>query len=373
MNAGPRHLVMVSDAGAACGVEAFARLTAKRLGARSTTHVLGLHHTGLKRALRENDSVLFNFPIVAWKKKLIEPCLAALRARMLGRSVVVVLHEWADLDWKRRLALSPVCLLATAILFSAPEVAAQFAASPLSTFATKRHGLIPIPPNLVPSGTVTETTLSELLRAQRRAGRLILGQFGSIYPKKQSTRLLDVARALVGTGRDVGVVFVGSFIAGRDSVEADFYRYAEALGLRDRVLVTGYVEGAERLAGIFGQIDAFCYAFPEGLTARRASVLAAALSGKPVVVNAPRHRDGLRHHPLFAALIANRSIRIATCDADAETLAQAVMESLSGTRDSRMSLDAEIAGLWASIVAEIDKAVGDGELGKQRLSATAAR
>ena len=70
----------------------------------------------------------------------------------------------------------------------------------------------------------------------------------------------------------------------QDSGEADFYRHAEALGLRDRVLVTGYIEDAGRLAGIFGQIDVFCYPFAEGLTARRASVLAAALSGKPVVV-----------------------------------------------------------------------------------------
>lgn len=372
MNVGPRHLVMVSDAGATCGVEAFARLAAERLGARATTQVLGLSGAPFKQSLRDHDSLLLNFPIVAWKKKLLAPVMAALRARMLGRSVVVVLHEWADLDWKRRLALAPVCLLATAILFSAPEVAAQFAASPVSKVATKRHGLIPIPPNLVPSGKVTETTESELLCAQRRAGSLILGQFGSIYPKKQSTRVLDVASALVKAGQDVTVVFVGSFITGQDSVEADFYRHADALGLRERLLVTGYVEDAAKLAGIFGQIDVFCYAFPDGLTARRASVLAAALSGKPVVVNAPRRREGLAHHPLFAALIADHRIRLAACDADADALARAVMESLAGMEDSRLNLDREVAGLWTSIVVEIDRAAADGGLWNQRLSATAA-
>ena len=147
MSAGPRHLVMISDASATCGVEAFTRLATERLGPRAATHVLGLKREPLRRALRESDSLVLNFPIVAWKRKLVEPLLAAASARLMGKAVVVILHEWADLDWKRRLALSPVCLLATAILFSAIEVAAEFAASPLAKAATGRRGLIPIPPN----------------------------------------------------------------------------------------------------------------------------------------------------------------------------------------------------------------------------------
>ena len=360
MTEGPRHLVMVSDALATCGVEAFSRLTAERLGPRSATYVLGLDRTGLKRALREVDSLVLNFPIVAWKKKLLEPVVAALTARMMGKAVVVVLHEWTDLDWKRRLALSPVCLLATAILFSAPEVAAQFAASPMAPAATRGRGVIPIPPNVIPAARAARSTIAEALRAQRRMGRLILGQFGSIYPKKHSARVLDVAVGLIEAGRDVAVVFVGSFIKGQDTIEADLHRRAEELGLRDRVMVTGYIDDTETLSGIFALIDAFAYAFPDGLTERRASVLTAALSGKPVIVNAPRSREGLDRHPLFAALIADRLIRLAPTDADPVALAHLVLDSLAVRRRPRLQPEAAIADLWGSIVSVIDAAVADG-------------
>jgi glycosyltransferase involved in cell wall biosynthesis len=351
---------MVSGAPATCGVEAFTRLTAERLGPRSATCVLGLDRTGLKRMLREADSLILNFPVVAWKKKLAEPVLAALTARMMGKGVVVVLHEWSDLDWKRRLALSPVCLLATAILFSAPEVAAQFAASPIARAATGRRGLIPIPPNVIPSARAARSTISDALRAQRRMGRLILGQFGSIYPKKHSARVLDIAVRLIEAGRDVAVVFVGSFIKGQDTVEADLYRRAEKLGLRDRVMVTGYIDDAETLSGIFAEIDAFAYAFPDGLTERRASVLTAALSGKPVIVNAPRSHEGLDRHPLFAGLVVDRLIRLAPTDADPVALAYLVLDSLAARRRPRLQPQAAIAELWRTIVSVVDQAACTG-------------
>jgi len=360
MSTGPRHLIMVSDAPATCGVEAFARLAAERFGARAASPVLGFAPIELRRALGMADSLVFNFPVVAWKKKLAEPLLAALAARTMGKAVVVVLHEWADLDWKRRMALLPVCLLATAILFSAPEIATQFAASRLTKAATGRRGLIPIPPNVIPSGQAARSPISEALRGQRRMGRLILGQFGSIYPKKQSARLLDVAARLIDAGRDVFVVFVGSFIKGQDSVEADFHRQAEELGVRDRVLVTGYIDDPATLCGVFAEIDAFAYAFPEGLSVRRASVLTAALSRKPVVVNAPPSRERLDQHPLLAALIDDRSLVLVPGDPDPDALARAVLASVAARRRGQVKPEAAIAALWTKVVEVIDDAAGDG-------------
>lgn len=315
--------------------------------------MLGAEFFQLRRTIAASDTVVFNFPIVAWKKKLFAPVLAALTARVMGRDVVSVLHEWLALDWKRRVVLLPVVLLSNRLVFSAPEIAAEFKGTRLSGLVTRDRVVIPIPPNIAPDVTPRSTGHSERLESWRRGGRMILGQFGSIYPKKQSGLVLDVAAELVAAGHDVGVVFAGSFIKGMDDVEAEFFAKVDALGLRERVLVTGFVAGDDELAGIFEAVDVFCYIFAEGLTARRGSVLAAALSGKPVVVNAPEHDDALEHHRLFARLIEAGFIRLVPFKADTKTIAAAVLAAKSSAPNALLA-EAEIAALWQDIVMRID-------------------
>ncbi|HEV7258746.1 MAG TPA: glycosyltransferase [Bosea sp. (in: a-proteobacteria)] len=343
-----RYLVLLSRASETCGVEEFARQLARRLADRGGTWVLGDGIAGFLERLRQFDGVLLNFPVVAWKKELVRPVLIPLAARFKRKEVVVVLHEWQALDWKRRVVLAPVLALATRIIFSAPEIADEFGRSPLSRVATADRRLIPIPPNLLPPPELHASPVSALLHEQRRLGRVVLGQFGSIYPKKQSTAVLQVAERLIARGNDVFVVFIGSFIKGMDNVEAEFARLAEAAGLTDRVLVTGYVKNDAELFAMFEPVDVFCYVFSEGLTSRRASVLAAALFGKPVVVNAPVRADALRHHGLYQKLIDARAVRLVPTDANPETVADAVA-SATATPPERIDLQTEIDGMWRTI------------------------
>ncbi|KRA95532.1 glycosyl transferase family 1 [Devosia sp. Root685] len=347
------YLIFVSAARQLCGVEAFSRLLADRFGARAETHVLDADLPRLARSLKGKDAVIFNFPIVGWKRRLFTPGLAAVLARLMGKDVVVFLHEWLALDWKRRIVLAPVVLLATRLAFSAPEIAAEFARTRLSRFVTRKRQVVPIPPNILPAGTTKETDISRALSAERRAGRLLLGQFGSIYPKKQSAVVLQVAAELVKQGHDVGVVFAGSFIRGMDNVEENFFASVRDLGLADRVTVTGYVAGDDELAGIFKEIQVFCYLFPEGLTSRRGSVLAAALSGHAVVVNAPAEAHALDHHGLFQRLIETRAISLVPTAADIPTVAAAVLAASREPPDP-IDIAAAMAELWQSIGARID-------------------
>lgn len=348
------YLVFVSAARQLCGVEAFSRLVASHFGARATMHVLDADLLRLVRALKGRDAVFFNFPIVGWKRQLFSPGLAAILARLMGKDVVVFLHEWLALDWKRRIVLAPVVLCATRLAFSAPEIAAEFSATRFSRFVTGKRQVVPIPPNILPSEERAESEHSRALSAQRRAGRLILGQFGSIYPKKQSAVVLQVAAELLRAGHDVGVVFAGSFIKGMDNVEEDFFASVRQLGLSDRVTVTGYIADDDVLAGIFAEVDVFCYLFAEGLTSRRGSVLAAALSGRRVVINAPLASDALAHHGLFQRLIETGIIRLVPTDADIPTVAAAV---LAAGRERVEPFDAarEVDALWASIGARFDQ------------------
>lgn len=347
------YLVFVSDAVQTCGVESFAGLLADRLGARARRHRLDFNLLSLAKALSGVDAAIFNFPVVGWKTKLVEPTLAALVAWLMRRKRVVVLHEWQALDWKRRLVLMPVLLLASRVCFSAPEIEEEFAASPVSKVTTKRRAIVPVPPNLVPPATLQPGSHSQALEQQKKAGRLIIGQFGSIYPKKQSTEVLAIAAALIARDHDVGVVFVGSFIKGMDNIERDFFELASRLGIRDRVTVTGYVATDAELFAIFEQVDVFCYLFPEGLTARRGSVLAAGLSGKPVIVNAPKRGDALAHHGLFRRLIEHKAIHLVATDADAQAMADAVLEVWHAPAP-RIEAGTELQRLWSEIVAVVE-------------------
>ena len=347
-----RYLVLRSDSTTVCGVEAFTRNLAARLGSRAIGDVLDGNFRRLSERLAHADTIVFNFPIVAWKKRLVEPFAAAALAKLKRKRVVVVLHEWASLDWKRRLTLWPVILLADTILFSAPEVRREWLESRYPV-GRKSIGIIPIPPNLLPSGREEAGPAAHAIRALRAGGRTIIGQFGSIYPKKNCAELLGIARALLDVGQEVAVAFVGSFIKGMDNVEEDFRNRVEALGLGDRVMVTGYLVTDEEVFAACREVDIFCYRFSEGLTARRTSVLTAALGGRIVVTNAPADTAGLDHHGLFQKLIQNGNIVICRHDANVEAMARAVRGVIGRTPPS-LDLDVEIASLWKAIICELD-------------------
>jgi glycosyltransferase involved in cell wall biosynthesis len=274
------------------------------------------------------------------------------------KHVTVILHEWASLDWKRRIVLWPVLLLADGLLFSAPEVEAEWRQSRFPGFGRKLTAVVPIPPNLLPTGHEMVGPAALAIRALRAGGRTIIGQFGSIYPKKNCAELLEIARVMKDEGSDVAVAFVGSFIKGLDNVEEDFSRQVEALGLGDRVMVTGYLASDEEVFAACREVDIFCYRFSEGLTARRGSVLAAALAGRIVVTNAPADAASLDHHGLFKALIDNGSLIICPHDADARTMAEAVRRAIGKTPPT-LDMKAEVAALWTSIVARLDNVQGE--------------
>jgi len=343
--------ILISDATAPCGVEAFARRLAATAGPRGGTRVLGSAGTGA------GDTVLvINLPVVAWKRQLVDPVVEAARARAKGRKVLVVLHEWADLDWKRRASYAPLLPLASAIVFSSPEVADQFAASPLAAVAPRRRGIVPIPPNLILPAECPPTALSKRLAAERAQGRLVIGHFGSIYPRKQSTQILDLTAALKQRGGDPFAVFIGSFVKAQDRVEEDFVARARQLGVEDRVLVTGYVASEPELFALFAEVDVFAYLFAEGLTSRRGSVLACAMSGRPVVVNAPERAGAFNHHPTYLRLLAEGRLRLVPTHAGIDDVAAAV-EEVARVPDGSARLDVDAA--WRDALSAIDAVLDD--------------
>jgi len=304
----PTYQVLFLGAGPQmqCGVGQFTRLLSKAIEKVQPGSCMTLTLTGSEGTLAEiwratgsARNMVCNFPIVAWKRVIFRPLLALAVARLRGRRVILIQHEWAGLHRLRRITYLPALLLANTIVMFSSLVRRELAEDPLVSFTAKKSVLAPLPPNIEAPAGIADSKLRRQLAAGREEGRLVIGHFGSIYPSKQPNALLEICAVLKERGKRPLIIYVGSFIRGVDEVEKDFFARAAELGVSDDVIVTGYVASEPEVFGLFSQIDAFCYPLDEGLTARRASILACVQSGRPVIVTGPAESDEFDHHPRF--------------------------------------------------------------------------
>jgi len=334
MTAKPRYRTLFLGAGAAmqCGVGQFTRRlgeTIQKSSPGSTTTLTLTRDDGtlaeIWQATGATENIVCNFPIVAWKRVVLLPLLALAIARLRGGRVIVIQHEWAGLHRLRRISYWPALMLAHRIVMFSPLVRRELAADPIVGWTAGKCVLAPLPPNIEAPAGFGESRLHQRLAAARADGRLVIGHFGSIYPGKQPTALLGIGAALKARGLRPLIVYVGSFIRGMDTVEQDFHARAEELGLKDDVLVSGYVASVHDVFGLFSEVDAFCYPLDEGLTARRSSILACVQSGRPVIVTGPAEADEFDHHPRFHHLITHGAIVLVPRGADDEAYADAIL------------------------------------------------
>ena len=298
-----------------CGVGQFTRLLGdaiERLDPGTCTTLTLTRSEGslaeIWRAVESARNVVCNFPIVAWKRVIFRPLLALVIARLRGRRVILIQHEWTGLHWLRRVTYIPALLLADTVVMFSPLVRHQLADDVLVGWTARKCVLAPLPPNIEAPAEITDSKLRQRLAAAREGGKLVIGHFGSIYPDKQPNALLTICAILKERGLKPLIVYIGSFIRGVDEVEKEFYARAAELGVIDDVIVSGYVASDHEVFGLFSEIDAFCYPLDEGLTARRSSILACVQSGRPVIVTGPAEPDEFEHHPRFKEVIARGAI-----------------------------------------------------------------
>jgi len=324
-----RALFLISVSKTPCGVEMFTRRLAQ------TWREMGLFERSVAirgsfpdifavwKELNAADSLVISFPIVAWKRVILTPFLAFVIALARGKRTILVAHEWDDLDWRRRLILMSLALFAKQLMLSSPMVRAQYSRSVFARIIRGATSIVPIPPNIERARFVVPSLLAQEIR-MRREKKIVIGHFGSIYPKKQSDFVLLVAAEMKKIGHDVLVVFVGGFVKGLDRVEEEFYEQLDLLGLKNDVIMTGYVEHSEDIFAVFDEVDCFIYRFSEGLSSRRASVLTCLQTGKPVWVNAPAGADEFVHHRIFSFALESNVLRLLPANADAKAYAMAL-------------------------------------------------
>lgn len=337
MTSDPRYRALFLGAGPQmqCGVGQFTRLLQERIEQRdpgsSTTLTLTRSEgsiAGIWHAVGAAQSVVCNFPIVAWKRVIMAPLLALVMAKLRRRKIVLIQHEWGGLHWLRRLTYIPALLLADTIMMFSPLVRRELADDPLMGWTAGKTVLAPLPPNIEAPEETADSELHRRLSAARQAGRLVIGHFGSIYPAKQPNALLQIGAILKARGLQPLIVYVGSFIRGVDKVEEDFYARTAELGIAGDVVVSGFVASDQEVFGLFNEIDAFCYPLDEGLTARRSSVLTCVQSGRPLIVTGPALPDEFDHHRRFKELIDRGAIVLVPRGSDDEAYADRIVAAL---------------------------------------------
>src|SRR3981081_3818090 len=118
-----------------CGVGQFTRLLGdaiERLDPGTCTTITLTRSEGslaeIRGAVESARNVVCNFPIVAWKRVIFRPLLALAVARLRGRRVILIQHEWGGLHWLRRITYLPALLLADTIMMFSPLVRRELAA-----------------------------------------------------------------------------------------------------------------------------------------------------------------------------------------------------------------------------------------------------
>jgi glycosyltransferase involved in cell wall biosynthesis len=361
-------LFLASATASPCGVEMFARcLFDAWLEMGAPGQILPLSESKMtSEKLPSTDVLVLNLPLVAWKKSLLLPLLVLLLAKLYGKPTLAVVHEWRDLAWPRRAVFSVYLLLIDMVMFSSPTVADQFSRRALRLRNPFNAGILPIPPNLQRPLEPIVTPLSRHI-ADRAQGRIVIGQFGSIYPKKNSTLALELAAELKRRGQSPLVVFAGSFIKGSDQIEQTFNDKIRVLGLENDVIVSGYLNTADEVFAVLNTMDAMVYNFDEGLTSRRSSVLTCLQSGRPVIVNAPSRLDEFVHHPVFARTIATEQLHFVPNRASISDYADAVVAMvgrrsqpadlfLPAWRDAAQALARGVEGALAGRLSKVQAA-----------------
>jgi glycosyltransferase involved in cell wall biosynthesis len=318
-----------------CGVGQFTRLsqdTIEKLEPDSCTSLTLTRSEGtvgeLWHAVGSARNVVCNFPLVAWKRVILRPLLALAFARLRGRRVVLIQHEWGGLHWARRITYMPALLLANTIVMFSPLVRRELAADSVVGWTAEKCVLAPLPPNIEAPAGIVDSKLRQRLAAARESGRLVIGHFGSIYPGKQPNALLHIGAILKARGLKPLIVYIGSFIRATDNVEEEFYARAAELDLTDDVIVSGFVASDHEVFGLFSEVDAFCYPLGEGLTARRSSVLTCVQSGRPVIATGPAEPDEFDHHPRFKELIDRGAVVLAPRGSDDDVYADRIASAL---------------------------------------------
>ena len=359
-----RNLFLLTPSGEQCGVESFARLLVSELNADYPDGGYGLLPVSprwrdlpaLLRQVRHASCVVFSVPLTSWKNLLVLPLAILLFARCAGCRVAVFIHEWAALHWLRRIAFTPFIWFSRSIIVVSPLIASEISRTRWLPGSGKKCRLVPNAPTVRPGEPVV-TERVERIRKAAGTCDVVIGHFGALYKGKASTALLDACHYLREHGVRALIVFIGSFPPSLDGYEQQFWAKVAEYGIEDQVIVTGYVSDDAELYTLFNEVGVFLYLFPEGLTARRSSVIHCLQSNRPVVVTEPRSMSEFAHHKGFRSVIESGALSFIPVNASPQMIADRLLDAAKQRGRTTQAIDSD--AWWRATTAATHAALSE--------------
>jgi glycosyltransferase involved in cell wall biosynthesis len=151
---------------------------------------------------------------------------------------------------------------------------------------------IPIGSNIDPALAGEFDRAAERARWGIQPAEFLLGYFGFLNLSKGGSDLMQALRTLSDRGLPVKLLLIGGRTGSSDPTNAAYAAQVEnlidSLGVRDRVLATGYLAPAEVSRALLA-CDAMVLPYVDGASLRRGSLLAAITHGRAIVTTEPRY------------------------------------------------------------------------------------
>lgn len=263
----PHTRVCLVGSGDACGVADYTRMLAaalRPLGLQVTLHSqedwrLGrLRPTMAALSATRSDVLHIQYPAAHYSRSLLPQIAAALTK---ARAVVITLHEYAHARRLRQAAGTLFALTRAWVVFT--NLPDRAAAIRLTPWLSSRSSVIPIGSNLEP-------VTSQIAREE-----FDVAYFGLIRPGKGLEDFLDLANLSTATGRPYRFVVVGAV----PPRHRRFAIKAKNLALPDAP-IRWVIDAPPHDAARALATAKFAYLpFPDGVSERRGSILAALTAG----------------------------------------------------------------------------------------------
>lgn len=273
------------------------------------------HLSAIRRL--QADTVVLQYPTQGYGWSLVPHLLGICLSLKRGVTFAVALHEFSQLSIKARLPLWLLLLFVQGAVFTT-AFEAEFAVRALPRLRW-RSALIPIKHNIDPAPVLHD------LQARYKD----VCYFGQIRPNKGVEQFVAVAKSLLARRSDLSVSLIGQVPAG---YEPFLESVREAiLGTTIRIVLDSPPKDVARL---LNEHKLAYLPFPDGVSERRGSFLAALSNGLPVISNGGRFTsDGLRSTFVEAGKDPVAAI-LATLEDSSQAYAQRQERGLRYLRDN---------------------------------------
>jgi glycosyltransferase involved in cell wall biosynthesis len=165
--------------------------------------------------------------------------------------------------------------------------------------STSNLHTIPIGSNINPTLAGKFDQMAERARWGVQPDEFLLGYFGFLNLSKGGADLMQTLKTLHDEGLPVKMLLIGGRTGSSDPTNAEYAvqveRLIESLGVKDRVIATGYLEPPAVSRALLA-CDVMVLPYVDGASLRRGSLLAAIAHGKAIVTTEPRSPiEGLNH------------------------------------------------------------------------------